>query len=106
MFNPVLYCYYDPRSGKFYQLKDDDTSVPWARRHDIHIWGIARWEQQHTQKGNAMGVFVCVSFCIFMEFTTQGGPFQVLLISALLHTSPKRTKKPRAKGGTFLCPVV
>ena len=28
-----------------------------------------------------------------MEFTTQGGPFQVFLISALLHTSPKRIKK-------------
>jgi hypothetical protein len=29
--------------------------------------------------------------CI-MEFTAQGGAFQVFLISALLHTSPKRIK--------------
>jgi hypothetical protein len=28
MFNPILNCYYDPRSGKFYQLKDDDTLGP------------------------------------------------------------------------------
>jgi hypothetical protein len=40
-----------------------------------------------------MGVFVRVSFCVFMEFTTQGGPFHVLQISAHLHTSPKRIKR-------------
>ena len=34
---------------------------------------------------------------IVMEFTTQGGAFQVLLISALLHTSPKRIKESRIK---------
>jgi hypothetical protein len=37
------------------------------------------------------------SLFIFMEFTTQGGPFQVFLISALLHTNPKRIKKSLLK---------
>ena len=28
-----------------------------------------------------------------MEFTTQGGPYQVYLITALLHINPKRIKR-------------
>jgi hypothetical protein len=49
-----------------------------------------RERERERGRGDAMGVFVRASFCVFMEFTTQGGPFQVLLISALLHSSPKR----------------
>ena len=32
--------------------------------------------------------------CMYLEFTTQGGPFQVHLITALLHIKPKRIKEP------------
>jgi hypothetical protein len=47
-------------------------------------WGVGCIESRSYHILNAL--------CIFMEFTTQGGPFQVHLIRALLHTSPKRIK--------------
>ena len=34
-----------------------------------------------------------VMLFMYLEFTTQGGPFQVHLISALLHINPKRIKE-------------
>jgi hypothetical protein len=48
-------------------------------------------QQRERERESDMGVCFFRLF-IFMEFTTQGGAFQVLLISAFLHTSPKRIK--------------
>ena len=46
-------------------------------------------------------LWVCyVMLCMYLEFTTQGGPFQIYLIRALLHIKPKRIKEQReAKRG-------
>jgi hypothetical protein len=44
------------------------------------------------ERESDMGVCFFLLF-IFMEFTTQGGAFQVLLIRVLLRTSPKRIKR-------------
>jgi hypothetical protein len=38
---------------------------------------------------------------ILMEFTAQGGAFQIHLATALLHTSPKRIKKKEYKESLY-----
>ena len=46
--------------------------------------------------------------CVALEFTTQGGPFQIYLIRTLLHINPKRIKKESKdfSGGWWLVTVL
>jgi hypothetical protein len=59
--------------------------------------------ERERERASDMGVCFFL-LTIFMEFTTQGSPFQVHLISALIHTGPKRIEKNEIQKGSLLGP--
>jgi hypothetical protein len=66
-------------------------------------------EGERERREEERVTWVCFfSLFIFMEFTAQKGPFQIHLITALLHTSPKRirpSQKKKRGGGVVVCVI-
>ena len=58
-------------------------------------------EREGEREGGRHGCDLFVYFYVVLEFAAQGGPFQVHLITALLHIKPKRIKEHANYGDTI-----